>query len=132
MTAPDVQQTKSLDPNELEPLARYQLLISAVVPRPIAFVSTVDLHGVTNLAPFSFFSGVAGTPPIVSISIAARRGQDGAHLRGLHHAEVAARERVDSDVAPVRLAQGQECEQRHGRRHLNELEITGGKRIKQN
>jgi flavin reductase (DIM6/NTAB) family NADH-FMN oxidoreductase RutF len=43
----------------------YKLMIGAIVPRPIAFVSTVDEHGVQNLAPFSFFSGVCANPPTV-------------------------------------------------------------------
>lgn len=41
---------------------RYKLLIGAIVPRPIAFVSTVSASGKTNLAPFSFFNGVGSNP----------------------------------------------------------------------
>ena len=37
---------------------RYKLLIGGIVPRPIAFVSTVSISGQSNLAPFSFFAGV--------------------------------------------------------------------------
>jgi flavin reductase (DIM6/NTAB) family NADH-FMN oxidoreductase RutF len=47
------------------PRENYALLISCVVPRPIAFVTTVSPAGVVNLAPFSFFNGVAGHPPMV-------------------------------------------------------------------
>ncbi len=47
------------------PRENYQLLISCVVPRPIAFVTTVSPAAVVNLAPFSFFNGVAGNPPAV-------------------------------------------------------------------
>jgi flavin reductase (DIM6/NTAB) family NADH-FMN oxidoreductase RutF len=36
-----------------------------IVPRPIALVSTVDRHGLRNLAPFSFFTGVGSNPPTV-------------------------------------------------------------------
>jgi flavin reductase (DIM6/NTAB) family NADH-FMN oxidoreductase RutF len=43
----------------------YQTLISCVVPRPIAFVTTLSPTGVVNLAPFSFFNGVSGHPPAV-------------------------------------------------------------------
>ena len=46
----------------------YRLLISAVVPRPIALVSTLAPSGVVNLAPFSFFNGVGGNPPAVIFS----------------------------------------------------------------
>lgn len=41
---------------------RYKLLIGCIVPRPIAFVSTVSLDGRLNLAPFSFFCGVGSNP----------------------------------------------------------------------
>ena len=41
----------------------YALMISAITPRPIAWVSTVNAAGQTNLAPFSFFQGVCASPP---------------------------------------------------------------------
>jgi flavin reductase (DIM6/NTAB) family NADH-FMN oxidoreductase RutF len=46
----------------------YQLLISCVVPRPIAFVTTLSPAGVVNLAPFSFFNGIGGNPAAVMFS----------------------------------------------------------------
>lgn len=50
----------------------YKLLISVVVPRPIAFVTTVDRDGAVNAAPFSFFNVMGYDPPIVVIGIEAR------------------------------------------------------------
>jgi flavin reductase (DIM6/NTAB) family NADH-FMN oxidoreductase RutF len=52
----------------------YRLLISVVVPRPIAFVSTVGEHGGYNVAPFSFFNALSSRPPLVGISINLRGG----------------------------------------------------------
>lgn len=49
-------------PNELDRKDRYKLLIGAINPRPIAFISTVDRQGRANLAPFSFFNGVGSAP----------------------------------------------------------------------
>src|SRR5262245_45554278 len=46
----------------------YQLLISCVLPRPIAFVTTLSATGVVNLAPFSFFNGLGGNPPSIMFS----------------------------------------------------------------
>lgn len=43
----------------------YPLLTALVVPRPIAWISTVDAAGVGNLAPHSFFSVACANPPIV-------------------------------------------------------------------
>lgn len=50
------------DPQHLAPLDRYKLMIGAILPRPIAWVSTCDRDGRHNLAPFSFFAGVSATP----------------------------------------------------------------------
>jgi flavin reductase (DIM6/NTAB) family NADH-FMN oxidoreductase RutF len=46
----------------------YRTMISLITPRPIAWVSTVSPAGVVNLAPFSFFNGVAADPPTVLFS----------------------------------------------------------------
>ena len=47
----------------------YKLLISTVVPRPIALVTTVDASGRVNAAPFSFFNAVSSRPPVVVLGI---------------------------------------------------------------
>lgn len=51
-----------LKPQDLEHKERYKLLIGTVLPRPIAWVSTMDEHGNLNLAPFSFFTIGARNP----------------------------------------------------------------------
>lgn len=51
-----------LDPESLPVRDRYRLLISSILPRPIAWVSTVSPEGVFNLAPFSFFTGICANP----------------------------------------------------------------------
>jgi len=50
----------------------YKLLIGSIVPRPIAFVSTISPEGVLNLAPFSFFNAICGDPPVVGFSTSFR------------------------------------------------------------
>jgi flavin reductase (DIM6/NTAB) family NADH-FMN oxidoreductase RutF len=57
-----------IDPTTVPPNVNYRILVSSVVPRPIAFVSTVSPEGVYNLAPFSFFNVVCGDPPVVCFS----------------------------------------------------------------
>ena len=47
----------------------YKLLISTVVPRPIALATTVDRDGRVNAAPFSFFNAVSSRPPVVVLGI---------------------------------------------------------------
>lgn len=61
--------------NDLDGVDRYKLLIGLVVPRPIGWVGTVDEGGVRNLAPYSFFNVVAGTPPTVLFSPGRRNGE---------------------------------------------------------
>ena len=46
-----------------------------LIPRPIAWVSTRSKDGIDNLAPFSFYGGVAANPPIVSLGIGRRAGK---------------------------------------------------------
>jgi len=47
----------------------YKLLLQAIIPRPIAWVLTQNPNGSFNIAPFSFFNGVASEPPILMISV---------------------------------------------------------------
>lgn len=54
-----------IDPAEMPVPDRYGLLISVIAPRPIAWVSTISPEGVTNLAPFSFFTGICANPMTV-------------------------------------------------------------------
>src|SRR5436190_10907419 len=62
-----------LDPNLQPPAETYRLMIALITPRPIGWVSTVSPAGVVNLAPFSFFNGVAAHPPTVVFSVVNRR-----------------------------------------------------------
>jgi len=70
----------------------YKLLIGSVVPRPIAWVSSVDADGVRNLAPFSYFMAITHDPPTVAFSSGPRGADVGGGVRGkkdtLHNVEV--------------------------------------------
>lgn len=59
---------KTFYPKDHSTLDFYKLLQGAVVPRPIAFASTVDKEGNVNLSPFSFFNLVSSDPPILLFS----------------------------------------------------------------
>lgn len=52
-----------IDPGSLNTRQMYEWMIHTILPRPIAWVSTCDTAGRTNLAPFSFFMGVCAKPP---------------------------------------------------------------------
>jgi flavin reductase (DIM6/NTAB) family NADH-FMN oxidoreductase RutF len=63
-----------IDPSKLDTTSVYKLLVGAVVPRPIAWVSTRSHDGVLNLAPYSFFNVASREPPMLAISIGPRTG----------------------------------------------------------
>ncbi len=54
---------------DLEPSMIYKMMISSIVPRPIAWVSTISKEGILNIAPFSYYAGISSVPPLVMISI---------------------------------------------------------------
>lgn len=62
------------DPDTTPALDIYKLLVGTVIPRPIAFVSSIDENGVRNLAPFSFFTVASANPPVVCFVAATRTG----------------------------------------------------------
>lgn len=67
---------QSFDTKSLSAGESYKLLSGAVVPRPIAWVSTVNADGVRNLAPYSFFTVVSANPPVVCFCPAVREATD--------------------------------------------------------
>jgi len=77
----------SLDPKELPQPKLHQYLLGAIGPRPIAFASTLDAEGRSNLAPYSFFNVFSSNPPILIFS-PARRGRDNTTKHTLENALV--------------------------------------------
>lgn len=65
----------SIDPAAQSDRDNYKLLIGSVVPRPIAFVTTLSQQGVLNGAPFSYFSIVSSNPPLLSIAVQRKDGE---------------------------------------------------------
>ncbi|RSD28528.1 flavin reductase family protein [Mesobacillus subterraneus] len=59
----------SIDPASLSERDNYKFLIGSIIPRPIAFVTTISKDGVVNGAPFSYFNIVSSNPPMISLSI---------------------------------------------------------------
>lgn len=61
--------------SSLDPEATYKLITGIVVPRPIAWVTTLSPSGVVNLAPFSAFTFVSNKPPMVGINVGRKAGR---------------------------------------------------------
>ena len=75
-----------IDPKNFPTPELHQILVSAVAPRPIAFVSSVDEDGNVNLAPYSFFNVFSSNPPIAVFS-SNRRVGDRSTKDTLHNVE---------------------------------------------
>lgn len=65
----------SIDPITNTERENYKLLIGSIIPRPIAFVTTLSKEGVINGAPFSYFNIVSSNPPMISLSIQRTTGR---------------------------------------------------------
>ena len=68
----------------LGPEATYKLITGIVVPRPIAWVTTLGAGDVVNLAPFSAFTFVSNKPPMVGINVGRRAGELKDTARNIH------------------------------------------------
>ncbi|TFK37153.1 hypothetical protein BDQ12DRAFT_205451 [Crucibulum laeve] len=65
---------KTIDTSVEDPRKVYGLMLSGIIPRPVAFVSSVSEDGVENLSPYSFFNMVTPEPAMISISVAVKEG----------------------------------------------------------
>ncbi|MBG9443824.1 flavin reductase family protein [Cytobacillus firmus] len=65
-----------LNPQSLEWKDAYKLMVGSILPRPIAFVTTMDTDGNVNAAPFSFFTAICADPMLICFS-PMRKGTDG-------------------------------------------------------
>src|SRR6266849_5355243 len=74
-----------LDTSSTPVLDIYHALVGVVVPRPIAWVTSISSTGVVNLAPFSFFNAFGANPPVVVFSPTRRR--DGSRKDTLRNVE---------------------------------------------
>ncbi|MBR1233084.1 flavin reductase family protein [Bradyrhizobium sp. AUGA SZCCT0182] len=70
-----------IDPSDLDAERAYRLITGIVVPRPIAWVTSLSGGGTVNLAPFSAFTFVSPKPPMLAISVGHKAGiyKDTAH-----------------------------------------------------
>ncbi|MCH8927258.1 MAG: flavin reductase family protein [Candidatus Marinimicrobia bacterium] len=64
-----------VDPANLDVKESHKILTSIIIPRPIAWVTTLNEDGSVNAAPFSFFMGVSTKPPRLAISVSAKGGE---------------------------------------------------------
>ncbi|MFN5196407.1 MAG: flavin reductase family protein [Planctomyces sp.] len=110
-----------LDPEQLHPNKLYLHLVRTIMPRPIAWVSTVSPTGVLNLAPYSFFCGVGSRPPTLLFCPANRR--DGSPKDSL--ANTLAREEFVVNMVPYSLAREMQLTSSELSPEESEFELAG-------
>ena len=75
------------DPQIVAPQSIYKLLIGCVVPRPIAWVSSLSDDAIPNLAPFSFFMAVCNNPPTLAFSSGRREDKKKDTVRNIEYTQ---------------------------------------------
>eukprot|EP00879_Flechtneria_rotunda_P032848 GHRR01036248.1.p1 GENE.GHRR01036248.1~~GHRR01036248.1.p1 ORF type:complete len:212 (+),score=66.53 GHRR01036248.1:202-837(+) len=83
----DVAIVHEIDPAKTPTAELYPLIISAIVPRPIGFVSSQGADGLVNLSPYSYFNAMSHNPPVVAIGICRSPGRGGGKKDTLHNIE---------------------------------------------
>jgi flavin reductase (DIM6/NTAB) family NADH-FMN oxidoreductase RutF len=78
-----VSDTVSLSVDEFLPSEMYFLLRDSILPRPIAWVSTMNIDGISNIAPFSFFNVCCPSPPVLGFSCGPRGDDHNAKKHGV-------------------------------------------------
>jgi flavin reductase (DIM6/NTAB) family NADH-FMN oxidoreductase RutF len=63
------------DATKIDPQVCYRLLVGGIIPRPIAWISTLSAQGIPNLAPYSFFTVASCNPPVLSVTQVTPRGR---------------------------------------------------------
>lgn len=87
----------SIDPIALTERENYKLLIGSIIPRPIAFVTSLSDEGTLNGAPFSYFNIVSSNPPLISVSIQRAVGEQKDTARNILHSKEFVIHIVDED-----------------------------------
>ena len=102
----------------------YKLMIGSVVPRPIAWVSSISKDGILNLAPFSFFTVASRNPPTLMLSIGpgveARKGTEKDTLTNIRDVGKYVINMVSAPLGEEMVRSSASVE-----RHCNEFELAG-------
>lgn len=75
-TPSPVSEMVSLEASSLDIAATYKLMAGGILPRPIAFVTSLNANGTVNAAPFSYFNAVSSAPPTIMFAITYKSNGD--------------------------------------------------------
>jgi flavin reductase (DIM6/NTAB) family NADH-FMN oxidoreductase RutF len=112
------------NPVQLTSNEMYKLLTGSVVPRPIAWVSTISTKGELNLAPFSFFTVASRQPPMLCISVGPGVGErEGTEKDTL--VNIRSQKEFVVNVVPSYLGNEMQKTAENFPGHVNEIEVVG-------
>lgn len=95
---------RSIDPLTQTERENYKLLTGSIIPRPVAFVTTLSEEGTINGAPFSYFNIVTADPPMISISVQRKNGYPKDTARhAMHQKEFVVHITDEMNVARINL-----------------------------
>ncbi|KAB2331410.1 flavin reductase family protein [Bacillus mesophilum] len=113
-----------INPSELGEKEVYKLLSGSVVPRPIAWVSTISESGILNLAPYSFFTVASRNPPMLCISVGPGVGErEGTEKDTL--ANIRSQKEFVINVVKAELGNGMQKSAENVQPEINEFEAAG-------
>jgi len=111
----------SFDLRTLSKPDAYKLLAGTVLPRPIAWITTLDAEGRLNAAPFSFFNAISSDPPLITVGFSAAPDRDGKDTL----ANIRATGELVVNMVPEELAQAMNITASDVPRGMDELELAG-------
>lgn len=109
------------DLSKLATAEAYKLLVSVVVPRPIAWITSRDLEGGLNVAPFSFFNMLAADPPVVGVGFSDASDRDS---KDTHH-NIRARGEFVVNMVPEELTEEMNITATNAPRGTDEAQLAG-------
>ncbi|MEZ6109406.1 MAG: flavin reductase family protein [Pirellulaceae bacterium] len=110
-----------IDPQTTRGADLYQYMVRLIGPRPIAWISTRSVEGVSNLAPYSFFNGVTSRPPSLVFSSVCK--PDGGLKDSLTN--IVATGEFVVNVVPYSLAESMVATSRDWEAEIDEFEMCG-------
>jgi flavin reductase (DIM6/NTAB) family NADH-FMN oxidoreductase RutF len=111
-----------INPTILPHQSIYKILTGSILPRPIGWISSIDIDGRPNLAPFSFFNVVCSNPPTV-LFCPLVRGTDGKPKDTLNN--VRATNEFVVNIVTEELIDAMNATSIEGPPDLNEFEFAG-------
>jgi flavin reductase (DIM6/NTAB) family NADH-FMN oxidoreductase RutF len=99
----------------------YKLLAGTILPRPIAWITTVDAEGRINAAPFSFFNVVSSDPPLVVVGFSGAPDREGKDTL----ANIRATGELVVNMVPEELAQAMNITATDAPRGTDEVQLAG-------